>query len=112
MLAVCFHEAVHTLSAAKDQLIVENVINGTESRDWKRAINKELTQIKKLGTWELVEAPNDANVIPCCWVLRRKCNAQGKISHYKARLVAKGFRQQFGVDYMDTFAPTVCPQTL
>jgi hypothetical protein len=26
--------------------------------------------------------------------------------------MAKGFRQQFGVDYTDTFTPTICPATL
>ncbi len=111
-LALCFREAMHALSAVDDQPIVENAINGPESGDWKRAIEEELAQIEKLGTWELVEVPNNANVIPCRWVLRRKRNAQGKVSRYKARLVAKGFRQQFGVDYTDTFAPTVRPQTL
>jgi Reverse transcriptase (RNA-dependent DNA polymerase) len=34
------------------------------------------------------------------------------IEWYKARCIAKGYRQQFGVDYTDTFAPTVCPATL
>ena len=64
-LALCSRAAVHALSAIEDQLFVENAINGPESDDWKRAINEELTQIEKLGTWKLVEAPNDANVIPC-----------------------------------------------
>ena len=53
-----------------------------------------------------------ALTIPCCWVLCCKCDAQGQISQYKARLIAKGFRQQFGIDYTNTFAPTVCPATL
>ena len=70
-LALCSRAAVHALSAIEDQPFVENAINGLESDDWKRAINEELTQIEKLGTWELVEVPNDANVIPCRWVLRR-----------------------------------------
>jgi len=111
-LASCFREAVYALSATGDQPNVENAINGPESNDWKSAIEAELAQIEKLGTWEFIEAPNDANIIPCRWVLRRKRNAQGEVSRYKARLVAKGFRQQFGVDYTDTFAPTVRPQTL
>ncbi len=72
MLALCSHEAVHASSAVEDQPLVENAINGPESGDWKHTINEELAQIEKLGTWELVEAPNNANVIPCRWVLRRK----------------------------------------
>jgi hypothetical protein len=112
-VAFCFHEAVHALSAiARDEPNVENAINGPESSDWKRAINEELAQIEKLRTWELVEAPDNANIVPCRWVLLHKRNAQGKIASYKAHLVAKGFRQQIGVDYTDTFAPTVRPATL
>ncbi len=91
VLAVCFREAVYALSATEDQPIVETAINGLESNDWKSAIEAELAQIKKLGTWEFIEASTNANIIPCRWVLRHKCNAQGKVSHYKARLVAKGF---------------------
>jgi len=72
VLAVCFHEAVYALSASEDQPILETAINRPESKDWKSAIETELTQIEKLGTWELVEAPNDTNIIPCRWVLRRK----------------------------------------
>jgi len=70
---------------------LETAINRPESKDWKSAIETKLAQIEKLSTWELVEAPNDANIIPCRWVLHRKRNAKGEISRYKAQLVAKGF---------------------
>jgi len=38
-------------------------------------------------------------------VLRRKALPDGK-SHYKARLVIRGFLQRYGVDFMETYAPT------
>ena len=97
---------------AEDEPSFVDAMRGEESGDWKRAINEELTQVERLDTWELTIAPDNANVIPCRWVFRRKRNAEGEIVRYKARLVAKGFRQQFGVDYTDTFAPTVRPATL
>ena len=107
-------EAVYKALSAitKDQPPIKSVINRSESDQWKQAIKEELDQIEKLGTWELVEAPDNANVTLCCWVLRRKCDAQGWISQYKACLITKGFCQQFSIDYTDTFAPTVCPATL
>ena len=71
-LAVCFRAAVYALSATEDQPIVETAINGPESNDWKSAIEAELAQIEKLGTWEFVEPSNDANIVPCRWVLCRK----------------------------------------
>jgi len=109
-----FHEAVHdALSAtSEDQPTIDDAIKGPEAEEWKRAIEEELTQIEKLGTWEIVDAPLDANIIDSRFVLHRKHDAQGNISQYKACLVAKGFKQQFGVDYTETFAPTVCPATL
>ena len=112
--ANCFREAMHMAmpAIAEDEPSFVDAMRGSESHDWKRAINEELSQIECLNTWELTIAPDNANIIPCRWVFRRKHNAQGEIIQYKARLVAKGFRQQFGVDYTDTFAPTVRSATL
>ena len=72
---------------------------------WKDAIQKELESLKKSGTWELTERPEDTNVVDCRWVLRIKKNATGEIEKYKARLVAKDFTQIYGVDYYETYAP-------
>ncbi|CAJ2639700.1 unnamed protein product [Trifolium pratense] len=72
---------------------------------WKNAMEEEMSMIQKNKTWELVDKPEDRNIIGVKWVFRTKLNADCSINKYKARLVVKGYAQIFGVDYSDTFAP-------
>src|SRR6266511_185908 len=72
---------------------------------WEKAIQEELATLKTAGTWELVDAPENANIIGSKWVFRAKKDAAGNVVQYKACLVAQGFSQVPGVDYFDTFAP-------
>ena len=72
---------------------------------WEKAIVEELEVLRKAGTWEVVDAPPDANVIGSKWVFQVKKDAAGNVVRYKARLVAQGFSQVPGIDYFNTFAP-------
>ncbi|CAJ2667746.1 unnamed protein product [Trifolium pratense] len=72
---------------------------------WKNAMEEEMSMIQKNKTWELVDKPEDRNIIGVKWVFRTKLNADCSINKYKARLVVKGYAQIFGVDYSETFAP-------
>jgi len=72
---------------------------------WEKAINEELETLCQAGTWELTEAPPDANIVGSKWVFRTKKDAAGNVIRYKACLVAQGFSQVPGIDYFDTFAP-------
>ena len=72
---------------------------------WKIAIQEELENLQKAGTWTIVERPKGRNIVKNKWVFRIKKDAARKVERYKARLAAKGFTQVFGVDYYDTWAP-------
>jgi Reverse transcriptase (RNA-dependent DNA polymerase)/gag-polypeptide of LTR copia-type/GAG-pre-integrase domain len=100
------------LVMSEDEPSLEEALKGDEAKEWVTAMREEITQIEKVHTYDIVEAPPDANIVPCRWVFRRKRDGEGKVVRHKARLVAKGFKQQFGVDYHETFAPTVRPATL
>ena len=97
---------------SKDEPSLREALNGDERVVWTDAIEAELAQMEKVNTWIPIVPPPDVNVIPSRYVFHRKRNEMGNIVQYKARLVVKGFKQQFGVDYMDTFSPTIRSSTL
>ena len=46
---------------------------------WEKAIQEELATLKTAGTWELADAPENANIVGSKWVFRAKKNAAGNV---------------------------------
>ena len=67
-------------------------------------MDKEYQQVKDLGTFELVNKPQGANILPMKWVFKLK-EQDGEPVVYKSRLVPLGCHQIEGKDYVDTYAP-------
>lgn len=72
-------------------------------------MSQEIYQLIKNDTWENIE--EGGNIIDSKLVLSNKTDIEGNISR-KARCVARGFRQIYGLDYFQTFAPVVRLESL
>ena len=93
----------------KDPLSYKEAINSSKSEDWQLAMQRELKDLNSQNTWTLTELPNGQNCLKGKWVYKTKMDQNGNITKYKARWVAKGYLQQYGTQYLETFANTVRP---
>ena len=81
--------------------------NTAEAQQWHDAAEKEIASLMQMGVWELVKRPKDQKVLRGRWVNRRKRNMDGEVVKYKSRWVVRGYEQREGVDFNETYAPTV-----
>jgi hypothetical protein len=91
---------------------VKEALSGPFAYQWLKALLEELQSLLENGTWELVPYTPDMKVIPCHWVFTIKCDADGYPVRFKARLVAGGNHQEYGIDFLETFAPVSRQATL
>ena len=88
----------------------EEALSGPDKKHWEAARLKELLGLESQSTWE--EAPeHKGRTVKSKWAFRVSREPDGTIK-YRARLVAKGFSEIHGVDYFQTFAPTVSTKSL
>ena len=64
----------------------------------------KMETLKKKHTWDLVKAPDGANIMDSMWVYDIKWDGEGNRIKDKVRLVGKGYTQQLGINYNKTWA--------
>ena len=83
----------------------EEALNSNESKEWQKAMDKEIDCLNKNKTWTIVDKPKDKKIIDVKWIYKRKSD-----NTYKARLVARGFQQ---TEYLENvYSPVGKMQTL
>ncbi|CAI7821152.1 unnamed protein product, partial [Closterium sp. NIES-54] len=86
-------------------------IEGPYSSQWQAAMDAEMASWKSTGTYVDEVPPPGANIVSGMWIVRVK-RPPGSPPVFKARYVARGFSQRQGVDYFQTFSPTLKMTTL
>jgi len=87
-------------------------MDGPDRTAWLQAMEKEMQNHHRNGTWELVPWPADRKVVSSKWHFRWKVDGDGNVKEAKARCVARGFSQRQGEDYLETFAPVTRMESL
>jgi len=83
---------------------LDEVLRGPDAKQWQEALDYEIGQLKKLGTWTIEDLPKGHTPIPCSEVLKLKRGPSGEVQSYRVRIVAGGHRQVEGVNYTETFS--------
>jgi len=81
-----------------------------DSADFIEAMKKEVNDHESRGHWEVVprsHKPLADKSILAIWSFKRKRFPDGRLNKHKARLCAHGGVQQWGVNYWETYSPTV-----
>ena len=83
----------------------KNINEAYEDLHWNKAMQEDIEQIERSGTWELVSRPKDENFIGTKWIYINKMKEEGEIVRNNSILVCKGYAQVEGVDFNETFSP-------
>lgn len=85
----------------------KEAIECPEVKDWKEAMDDEISNLKSRGVYEEISRPQNVHVLGNRWIYKLKKDAEGKCTQFRARLVAQGYKQRDGIDYDEVFAPVV-----
>lgn len=108
-----YSAVIENITMINEPKSVDEAITSPDSSQWREAMDSELNSLKSMSTWrEVTGGDKVKSVVSSKWIYKVKYNESGVPERYKARLVARGFTQREGIDYDDTFAPTLKAEAL
>jgi len=101
-LRLGFAELLAAAYVGRDPASFTEAMRSEDSDQWSEACQYEMDALAKNGTWELVDLLPSHRAVKSKWVFKLKADGR-----YCAQLVAKGFMQIPGLDFDETFSPSL-----
>jgi hypothetical protein len=95
----------------RDTMYFDQAMREPDADEFIKAAVKEINDHIENKHWELVprsEVPKEQRILPAVWAMKRKRDIKTqRVYKHKARLNVHGGKQEYGVNYFETFAPVV-----
>jgi hypothetical protein len=105
-------DKTYAIIAGDELTSLKEAMDSPDWPTWHKSMDVELQALAEKETWELVEKPPDAVLLPNKWTFVKKRNKEGEVVRHRAWLVAKGCAERPGYDYIETYSPMVWMDSL
>jgi Reverse transcriptase (RNA-dependent DNA polymerase)/GAG-pre-integrase domain len=103
-------------SSSPDVMYMDQALREPDGEQFRKAMVDEVAAHTDNDHWEIVPrslVPSGTKVLPAVWAMRRKRRlATGEPYKWKARLNVRGGKQEYGVNYWETYAPVIAWDTI
>jgi len=91
------------------------MLKATDSHAFVKAQQSEIQELHDSSIFsyhDISSLPQGSKLLNTIWSYCRKRNPAGDLNKYKAWICIDGFKQQYGIDYWETYAPVVSWSTV
>jgi Reverse transcriptase (RNA-dependent DNA polymerase) len=103
-------------SSSPDVMYMDQALREPDGEQFRKAMGDEVAAHTDNDQWEIIPrslVPKGTKVLPAVWAMRRKRRlATGEPYKWKARLNVHGGKQEYGVNYWETYAPVIAWDTI
>src|SRR3979490_1567487 len=93
--------------AEAERVNYKETMNLPNVDQWRASCWDKFNTLKGYNTWMLVDKPPDISIVGSRWMFRVKRDNLGHVDKLKSRLVAQGYSQILGLNFNETYSPTI-----